>query len=390
MSSYALVGNVWPAGTTTITYSFATASVNGNPLTSEITNPAQRAAITAAFAQWTKLTGIKFVAEPDGSVSNIRLGYANNLAVVPVLGLTTLSYGNNGIIDPTSSYIRLQDPAYTPLATDSSGQLYYSTNTNEAVDVTLEQLAIHEIGHVLGFADNLDPDSIEDKLLTSENRTFDATDLAGAQYLYPATAAASLPGTVITPTAAPVAPTLFTLVDNSHGNATTAITADSYNGPLSFLSHGDAFSYNGSDNVQVSAGAATNPLIATGSGNDLLTSAATGSSVLDAGTGANIETDGGNGNTTFVQNGYVGGTTWDFLQNVHGGDTDIMFGYILGVSTISVLASGGLGSAKGATVVIHPGNGNTEEVTFVGLSASQIHGCSANIDGVPSWYMWVS
>ena len=110
--------------------------------------------------------------------------------------------------------------------------------------------------------------------------------------------------------------------------------------------------------------------------------------MLDAGTGANIETDGGNGNTTFVQNGYVGGTTWDFLQNVHGGDTDIMFGYILGVSTISVLASGGLGSAKGATVVIHPGNGNTEEVTFVGLSASQIHGCSANIDGVPSWYMW--
>ena len=394
MSSYTLVGNVLPAGTTTLTYSFATGPVNGNPLTHEITDPAQRAAITAAFAEWTKITGIKFVESPDGAVSDIRLGYADNLAVEPVLGLTSLSYGDDGVTDLTSPYIMLQDPARTPLATDSSGQLYYDTNTDEDVDVTLEQLAIHEIGHVLGFADNQDPNSIEDRVLTNLDRTFDATDLAGARYLYPTTAASSLPGAAAAAahSAVPAAPTptLFTLVDNSQGNMTTAITADSYNGPLSFLSHEDAVSYNGSDNVTVSAGAAVNPLIATGSGNDLLTSTATGSSILDAGTGANIETDGGNGDTTFAQNGYIAGSTWDFLQNVHGGDTDIMFGYIPGISKISILANGGLASDTGATVVINPGNGNTEEVTFVGLSASQVHGCGANVDGVPSWVLWVS
>jgi hypothetical protein len=187
-----------------------------------------------------------------------------------------------------------------------------------------------------------------------------------------------------------IAPTLFTQVDTSQSNATTAITADSYDGPLSFLAHGDAFSYNGADNVQLSAVNAVNPLIASGSGDDLLTGSATGSSILDAGTGANIENDGGNGNTTFVQNGYVAGNTWDFLQNVHGSDEDIMFGYIAGFSKISVQANGGLASDTGATVTIDPGNGNTEKVTFVGVSAANLHGCSANIDGVPSWVLWTS
>jgi hypothetical protein len=147
-------------------------------------------------------------------------------------------------------------------------------------------------------------------------------------------------------------------------------------------------SYNGSDNVQLSAVSATDPLVATGSGDDLLTGSATGTSVLDAGTATNIETDGGNANTTFVQNGYVAGNTWDFLQNFHGSDEDIMFGYIPGLSKISVQAIGGLASDTGATVTIHPGNGDTEEVTFVGVSASQIHGCGADVDGVPSWVLW--
>jgi hypothetical protein len=56
-----------------------------------------------------------------------------------------------------------------------------------------------------------------------------------------------------------------------------------------------------------------NPLIATGSGVDLLTGSSTGTSILDAGTNADIETDGGNGDTAFIQNGYVAGTTWVFI-----------------------------------------------------------------------------
>ncbi len=382
MASYALVGNTWPAGTTTITYSFATGPVNGNPLTAEITNPAQRAVIADAFAAWTQLSGISFVEEPDGSVANIRIGYADNLTTAGVLGLTTLSFGANGITDPTSAYIRLEDPSQIPLVEDTEGQLYYLLSGSENQDATLEQLAIHEIGHVLGFADNSDPNSIENAVLGVQNRSFDATDLAGVQALYPATAASALPASAVPP------PALFSLADTTEGGATAAITANSYDGPLSFLAHGNAFSYNGSDNVQVSAVGATDPLIATGSGNDVLTGAGTGISVLDGGTGANIETDGGNGATTFVQNGYVAGATWDFLENFHGADEDIIFGYIPGLSRISVQDSGGAGGYTGASVIIAPGNGNSEVATFVGLSASQIHGCSAVIDDVPSWVLF--
>jgi hypothetical protein len=202
------------------------------------------------------------------------------------------------------------------------------------------------------------------------------------------TVAYETPSTFETTPPPAIPPTLFTMVDTTQADGATPITGDSYNGPLSFLSHGDAYSYVGSDNVQIAAVHATNPLIASGSGEDLLTGSATGSSVLDGGTGANIETDGGSGDTTFVQNGYVSGATWDFLQNVHGSDEDIMFGYIPGFSKISVQANGGLAFDKGATVTIDPGNGNTEEVTFVGISASALHGCSADIEGVPSWVLW--
>jgi hypothetical protein len=187
---------------------------------------------------------------------------------------------------------------------------------------------------------------------------------------------------------APTPPILFTMTDTTQSNTTIPITADSYSGPLSFLSHSSAFSYNGSDNVQVTAVNAINPLIATGSGVDLLTGSSTGTSVLDAGTNANIETDGGNGNTAFIQNGYVAGTTWDFIQSFHGADEDIIFGYIPGLSKIAVQALGGLGSDMGATVTIHPGNGNIEEATFVGIGLSALHGTSAMIDGVPSWVLW--
>ena len=387
MSSYALVGNTWPIGTTTISFTFATSSVNGNPLSSEITDPTERALIADAFAAWTSVTGIHFAEAPDGSVSNIRLGFGDNLQTAGVLGLTTLSYGSDGIIDPTSSYIRLEDPSDTLLMTGSDGQLYYDFSGAESQDATFEQLAIHEIGHVLGFADNSDPDSIEDMVLDAENRTFDTTDLEGAQALYPTTAASVLPEAIPTQTSAAVPLTLFTINDTTSG-ATTSITSDAYDGPLSFLSHDDAFSYNGSDNVDISAASATNPLMASGSGNDRLTGTSTGSSVLDGGTGANILTDGGNANTTFVQNGYVAGSTWDFIQNFHGSDEDIIFGFIPGVSRISVEAHGGAGSYTGLSVIITPGNGNVEEATFIGASESQIRGTSAVIDGVPSWVLF--
>jgi V8-like Glu-specific endopeptidase len=181
---------------------------------------------------------------------------------------------------------------------------------------------------------------------------------------------------------------LFTQVDASENDVRTNITSDSYSGPLSFLSHTDAYSYDGSDSVDVAAVNAANPLIATGSGADLLIGSSTGTSVLDGGTGLNIDQDGGNGHTSFVQNGYLPGATWDFLKSFHGADEDIMFGYVPGLSTLTFAASAGLGHVVGATVTLSTGNGNSEEATFVDASISTLHGCSADIGGVPSWVLW--
>jgi len=197
----------------------------------------------------------------------------------------------------------------------------------------------------------------------------------------PATPAAST-----LPVSSPVV--LFTQMDSTQNEATTNITSDSYSGPLSFLSHTDAYSYNGSDSVKIAAVNAADPLVATGSGNDLLIGSSVGTSVLDAGSGLNIDQDGGNGHTTFVQNGYVPGATWDFLQNFHGADEDIMFGYIPGLSALALTASAGLGAVTGATVTLSPGNGSREEVTFAGTSLSALHGVSADIGGVPSLVLW--
>jgi hypothetical protein len=195
------------------------------------------------------------------------------------------------------------------------------------------------------------------------------------------------PPTAASSSAPPPPQPLFSMMDSSQNNTTTTITADSYDGPLSFLAHADAFSYNGSDNVAISAEDATNPLIASGSGDDALVGAASGHSVLDAGTGINIDVDGGSHDNTFVQNDYISGNTWDFLKGWGGSDEDIFFGFIPGLSKISVTNSG-LGPYTGATVTIQPGNGNTDAATFVGVSAGSLHGTYADIDGVPSWIVW--
>jgi V8-like Glu-specific endopeptidase len=216
----------------------------------------------------------------------------------------------------------------------------------------------------------------------TEIRQWEAAD--GVDVTSAASPAVPAPSTP--PASSPVV--LFTQLDAADNDVTTNITADSYSGPLSFLSHSDAYSYNGSDSVKVAAVNAVSPLISTGSGNDLLIGSSAGTSVLDGGSGLNIDQDGGNAHTTFVQNGYVPGATWDFLRNFHGADEDIMFGYIPGLSVLSFTASAGLGAVTGASVTLSPGNGGSEEVTFADTSLSALHGASAEIGGVPSLVLW--
>ncbi len=134
--------------------------------------------IQQAFHDWSVLSGLKFEQVAATASPDIELGWSTfNPAVTGVLGYTGFSYMNGAL--QSGALISLENPADDPLAKDSSGQLAYTGTQTE-----LEQLLIHQIGQALGLADDSDPKSIMYAVLSSKNRFFDATDLAGIQDLY--------------------------------------------------------------------------------------------------------------------------------------------------------------------------------------------------------------
>lgn len=143
-----------------------------------------QATIEQAFAAWGAASGITFEEVSDSTSSDIRVGWgAFQTATSGVVGYT--NYRNtegamNGAI------VRLEDPTQDPLIVGPTGQLTY-----EGTDATLLQVAEHEIGHALGFADDSDPSSIMYAVASSANQTFDATDLAGIAQLYGGSSAPS-------------------------------------------------------------------------------------------------------------------------------------------------------------------------------------------------------
>jgi predicted Zn-dependent protease len=167
----------------TVTWSFATAnySSQGKELYSgTILDPTQQAVISQAVQQWATATGIKFVQVQDSQYADMRIGWGDlNTATSGVVGITSFTDSNSaynpGVI------VRLEDPTQQAL-TNSSGQLAY-TNTS----ANLLQVALHEIGHALGLADNIDPNSVMYYESVSTNQTLDSTDKTGAQAIYGST-----------------------------------------------------------------------------------------------------------------------------------------------------------------------------------------------------------
>jgi hypothetical protein len=134
-------------------------------------------AIQAALDEWTAATGIKFKEVSSASSSDINFKWSDlHTQDSGVIGLTTIKRSPTTI---SHASIELENPDVVPLTTTANGQQVYA-----GTDASFDQVLLHEIGHALGFGDNVDPSSIENYSLTAANRTLSASDLAAAASLY--------------------------------------------------------------------------------------------------------------------------------------------------------------------------------------------------------------
>lgn len=138
--------------------------------------------ILAAFAKWKSVANIPLVQVADGAnntvASSIRIGFgALNTGNTGTIGITSYHYSNppTGQVFAPDTLVRLEDPA--ELTVNSSGG-YNGTSA------LLYQVALHEIGHALGLAHSVDPNSVMYATVSGSNQDLNAGDIAGMQALY--------------------------------------------------------------------------------------------------------------------------------------------------------------------------------------------------------------
>ncbi|MGI4944664.1 MAG: matrixin family metalloprotease [Janthinobacterium lividum] len=199
MPAYALEGAAWP--TTSVTYSFATANYSSDaadPFSSSIAGGYQ-SSIQWALQQWASVTPLTFTQVADSQAADIRIGFGDlNTPSNGVIGQTNLLWTNAGTLVP-DEVVRLEDPNQLALAPNGSGGYSYTGTA-----ATLQQVALHEIGHALGLAHASDPNAVMYASVGANNQTLDGTDIAGIQSLYGASASTPAPTPVAAPTATDV------------------------------------------------------------------------------------------------------------------------------------------------------------------------------------------
>ncbi|WP_158816038.1 matrixin family metalloprotease [Methylocapsa sp. S129] len=188
-------GSVFEAAkwdSTVITWSVATTPGTAADPFSNYLNAQEEGIVAQAFQTWAAASGLTFEEVPDSSQSDIRIGLGDfDTSLTGIVGYT--SFATQGGQMQPDAIIRLEDPAETPLSAGSDGQLTYSGTQAE-----FYQVALHEIGHALGLADNSDPNSVMYYESTANNRTLDQTDVNGIRQLYNATGQSSTAGSVQT------------------------------------------------------------------------------------------------------------------------------------------------------------------------------------------------
>lgn len=197
MSDYALEGAKWPDDN--VTWSFATSTYSADasiPFSNAIAGTYQ-SAVQWALRQWSSVSPLVFTEVADGTdpshAADIRIGFGLlDSGSTGVIGQTDLHWTGSGALLP-DEVVRLEDPSQLGLSLGSDGAYTYA-----GTSATLQQVALHEIGHALGLAHASDPAAAMYPSVGTANRTLDQTDVAGIQALYGpvagATAAAPVPG----------------------------------------------------------------------------------------------------------------------------------------------------------------------------------------------------
>ncbi len=228
MPAYALEGATW--ATTSITYSFATGTYSSDasdPFSSSIGGSYQNA-IQWALQQWASVTPLTFTQVADSQSADIRIGFGDlNTSSTGVIGQTSLFWTSSGNFVP-DEVVRLEDPNQLALTPDGSGNYDYS-----GTPATLEQVALHEIGHALGLAHASDPNAVMYASVGANNQTLDGTDVAGIQSLYGA------PASTPTPVAAPSTSDVIAL----------HLSEDAWMGDAQFIVSVDGQQYGGAQTV---------------------------------------------------------------------------------------------------------------------------------------------
>jgi predicted Zn-dependent protease len=196
MPDYALEGAMWSS--TSVTFSFATANYSNDsydPFSSSIGGDYQ-SSIQWALQQWASVTPLTFTQVADSQAADIRIGFGTlGTPSTGVIGQTNLRWTSGGTFVP-DEVVRLEDPGQFALSPNGSGGYGYT-----GTPATLQQVALHEIGHALGLGHASDPYAVMYASVGASNQTLDGTDVAGIQSLYGAPV--STPSPTPTPMAAP-------------------------------------------------------------------------------------------------------------------------------------------------------------------------------------------
>ena len=194
MTDYALEGAKWP--TDTITWSFATSTYgedSSDPFSNPIASQYQQA-VENDLQAWSGAAPLHFVQVANSAdprqAADIRIGFGDlNTASTGVIGQTSLRWDGAGSLVP-DEVVRLEDPEQLGLTQGSNGTFTYAGTAT-----TLDEVALHELGHALGLAHSADPNAVMYPSVGPNNQTLDASDVAGIQALYGAPASSPAPAT---------------------------------------------------------------------------------------------------------------------------------------------------------------------------------------------------